>query len=109
MNIHKADLDIIKELLTVSDWFVCASWLEKNNQEVHFEVSNEDGEQYFFKLASALVGQAVKYKGNDALDTFRYAEEDMLSLSVALIDADYGEMDSITDINQQLFERYYIS
>ncbi len=31
----------------MSDWFMVSAWFENGETEVHFEISNEDGEQYF--------------------------------------------------------------
>ena len=59
----------------MSDWFFCGAWFEHDNQEVHFEIANEDGEQYFFALPIAAIETAIKQDNMDALDKCLYAED----------------------------------
>jgi hypothetical protein len=70
----------------MTEWFFVSAWYEKAETEIHFEIANEDGEQYFFSISSELVNQKLPQNGSDALDRFYYAEEDMLSLAVSIID-----------------------
>jgi hypothetical protein len=93
----------------MSDWFVCTSWLETHKDEVHFEIANEDGDQFFFSVHAEDIHSHIKYQGEDALDTFRYAEDDMLSLAVALIDDDYCEEGQNFHVSRSLFKRYFVS
>ncbi|MFT7108700.1 MAG: hypothetical protein ACI843_000345, partial [Psychrobacter glaciei] len=68
---------------------------------------NEDGEQYFFGVTSAVVvANIVKVDGN-ALERFRYAEEDMLGMAVTIIDEECLEAEDHYIISNRLFSLYY--
>jgi hypothetical protein len=92
----------------MSDWFMVSAWFEKDQKEVHFEISNEDGEQYFFDVSSdVIITHVVKAEG-DGLDRFRYSEEDMLALAVSLIDEEFCTIEERFHITQALFNRYFL-
>ena len=91
----------------MTEWFFVSAWTEKNETEIHFEIANEDGEQYFFAITSAILKQHLPEEGTEILDRFYYAEEDMLSLAVMIIDEEMVEMSELFEINRRLFEKYY--
>lgn len=92
----------------MSDWFLVSAWFEKADTEVHFEITNEDGEQYFFYLASNVITtQLVHFQGN-ALDAFYYAEEDMQAMAVSIIDSEMLEPQSHFKITDRLANSHYL-
>ncbi len=91
----------------MKEWFFVSVWLEKNNQEIHYEITNEDGEQYFFWISAELVNEKISKYGNSAIDRFYYAEEDMLSLSICILDEEIVEQEQVFQISKRLYERYY--
>ncbi|EAT11166.1 hypothetical protein HF888_03675 [Bermanella marisrubri] len=90
----------------MSDYFLISAWYENADTEVHFEVANELGGQYFFKIGSVLIQNKLKGDNTDALSKFYYAEEDMLALAVTIIDEEMVELNGETKIDNLLFERY---
>lgn len=92
----------------MSDWFFCSAWFEHDNQEVHFEIANEDGEQYFFALPITAIETAIKQNNMDALDKCLYAEEDMLAMAVALIEDDYCNEGQTYRVTPAVFSRYFV-
>lgn len=91
----------------MSDWFCVSAWYEKGETEVHYEIANEDGEQYFFWLSVHLVNEKLSRKAGNALDAFFYAEEDMLALAVTILDEEMVEDVERIEINARLFKRYF--
>jgi len=91
----------------MTEWFFVSAWTEKNETEIHFEIANEDGEQYFFSIVSSVIERALLKQGTETLDRFYYAEEDMLSLAVMIIDEEMVETDELYIITPALFEKYY--
>lgn len=91
----------------MSDWFLVSVWYENGDTQVHFEIANEDGEQYFFWLNDQLISDKLTRKGGSSLDKFYYYEEDMLALAVTILDEEMiDEMEAI-EINSRWFERYF--
>ena len=45
----------------MSDWFCVSAWYENGETEIHYEIANEDGEQYFFWLSVKGVLWPQKY------------------------------------------------
>jgi len=92
----------------MTEWFFVSAWYEKAETEIHFEIANEDGEQYFFSISSELVNRKLSQNGGNALDRFYYAEEDMLSLAVAILDEDMinGAEGEQIDIDVALFDKF---
>ncbi len=93
----------------MSDWFCVSAWYEKAETEVHYEIANEDGEQYFFWLSVHLVNEKLSLKAGNALDAFFYAEEDMLALAVTILDEEMVEDVERIEINARLFKRYFLN
>ncbi len=91
----------------MSDWFMVSVWLENQEKDIHFEVTNEDGEQYFFTLKGDLVKEAVKLEGGSLIDQFYYAEEDFLALAVSLIDSEYLESEQNYVVSGAQFKKYF--
>lgn len=91
----------------MTEWFFVSAWLEKNDQEIHFEIANEDGGQYFFWLNTSLVNERLAKNGGNALDRFYYAEEDMLALAVTILDEELLPQDNDIYISGSLFDRYF--
>lgn len=91
----------------MTEWFFVSAWLEKNDQEIHFEIANEDGDQYFFWLEVSLVNTKLASSGGNALDRFYYAEEDMLALAVTILDEELLQQDNDIYISAALFDRYF--
>lgn len=91
----------------MSDWFFVSAWYENGETEIHFEIANEDGEQYFFWLSVDLINERLNPKSESALDAFYYAEEDMLSLAVMIIDEELVEMSELFKIDRMLFDKHY--
>ena len=92
----------------MSDWFLVSAWFEKSDTQVHFEITNEDGEQYFFSLTADLVLQKVaKFNGN-ALDAFYYAEEDMLAMAVDIIEAEILEPECTFEVNNRMANKHFL-
>ena len=91
----------------MTEWFFVSAWFEKAETEIHFEIANEDGDQYFFSISSDLVNQKFSKKGSNALDRFYYAEEDMLSLTVTILDEEMIDEGQQVGIDQMLFEKYF--
>lgn len=89
------------------DWFFVSAWLERNDTEVHFEIANEDGEQFYFWLSTELVTSKIKKSDGSALDRFHYVEEDMLSLALAILDDEIIESDDQVEITGLLFDKYF--
>ena len=93
----------------MTEWFFVSAWYEKAETEIHFEIANEDGEQYFFSISSELVNKKLSQNGGNALDRFYYAEEDMLSLAVTILDEemiDNGECQQF-EIVERSFDQYF--
>jgi len=93
----------------MSDWFMVSAWFENGETEVHFEISNEDGEQYFFSLKPEIIIETVKKINGNALERFRYAAEDMLGMAVSLIDSEYLEAEQAHEITPAQLKQYFIS
>ena len=91
----------------MSDWFMVSVWLENQEQEVHFEIANEDGEQYFFTARGDLVKEHVKIEGSNLIDRFYYAEEDFLALAVSLVDSECLEAEQSYSVNSAQFKKYF--
>ncbi|MFT6153677.1 MAG: hypothetical protein ACJA0E_000418 [Bermanella sp.] len=91
----------------MSDWFMVSAWFENGETEVHFEISNEDGEQYFFGAKSKMIIENIIKAGGNALERFRYAEEDMLGMAVTIIDEECLEAEDHYIISNRLFSLYY--
>lgn len=91
----------------MSDWFLISVWYENGETEVHFEVANEEGEQYFFNLTAQLINERLVAKGETALDKFYYAEENMLALAVTIIDEEMVEEGREVHVNLRLFNHYF--
>ena len=89
------------------DWFFVSAWLERNDTEIHFEIANEDGEQFYFWLSTELVNNKIKKSDGSALDQFHYVEEDMLSLALAILDDEIIESDDQVEITELLFDKYF--
>lgn len=92
----------------MSDWFLVSAWFEKAEQEVHFEMTNEDGEQFFFSLESELIIKKVTKSTQNALDAFYYAEEDMLAMAVDIIEAEMLEPECSFFINDSMAHKHFI-
>lgn len=92
----------------MSDWFLVSGWFENGEDEIHFEVTNEDGEQFFFYLASELIVKKVKQDTDTALDAFYYAEEDMLAMAVDIIDAEMLEPECAFEINDRMANKHFL-
>ncbi len=90
----------------MSDWFCVSAWYENGETEVHFEIANEDGEQYFFWLSVDLINDKLPRKEGSALDAFYYAEEDMLALAVTVLDEEMIEGVEHIEITPRLFSRH---
>ena len=93
----------------MSDWFIAGVWLENQEQDVHFEVTNEDGEQFFFSIAGRLLKENIKQLGGSLKDLFYYAEEDLLTLAVGLIESEYLEIEQSYSIKPTQFQKYFRS
>jgi len=91
----------------MTDWFFVSAWLEKNDTEIHFEIANEDGEQFYFWLSVILVNDWLKKGSGSALDRFYYVEEDMLSLALAILDDEMLETEEQIEITSSMFNKYY--
>ena len=89
------------------EWFFVSAWLEKAETQVHFEIANEDGEQFFFYLRSDLLVEKLPSVSDSALDRFYYAEEDMLSLAVTILDEEMIEDVERIFISSALFNKYF--
>ncbi|NVK39418.1 MAG: hypothetical protein HWE18_15930 [Gammaproteobacteria bacterium] len=90
----------------MSDWFCVSAWYENGETEIHFEIANEDGEQYFFWLSVDLINEKFKTQGESALDAFYYAEEDMLALAVTILDEELVANVEHIEISPRLFSKY---
>ncbi len=90
----------------MSDWFFVSAWYENGETEVHFEIANEDGEQYFFWVSVDLINDKLPRKEGSALDAFYYAEEDMLALAVTVLDEEMIEGVEHIEITPRLFSRH---
>ena len=91
----------------MSDWFMVSAWFENGETEVHFEISNEDGEQYFFGVMSKVIVENISKTDGYALERFRYAEEDMLGMAVTIIDEECLDAENHYIITSRLFSLYY--
>ena len=91
----------------MSDWFCVSAWYENGETEIHYEIANEDGEQYFFWIHTELLSEKLFRKEGSALDKFFYAEEDMLALAVTILDEEMVEDMEHIEINARLFNRYF--
>ena len=91
----------------MSDWFCVSAWYENGETEVHYEIANEDGEQYFFWIHTELLSEKLKHKEGNALDKFFYAEEDMLALAVTILDEEMVEDMEHIEITTRLLNRYF--
>lgn len=91
----------------MNDWFFVSAWMEKGETEIHFEIANEDGEQYFFWMTTKLVKEKLSKQGDNALDSFYYVEEDMLSLAVTILDEELLEEGEEVQIDNKRFEKYF--
>ena len=92
----------------MSDWFLVSAWFEKADTEVHFEITNEDGEQYFFSLASKLILEKFSDFQGHALDAFYYSEEDMLAMAIDIIEAEMLEPECQFAITNRLLNKHYL-
>jgi hypothetical protein len=90
----------------MSDWFCVSAWYENGETEIHYEVANEDGDQYFFWISASLINKKSTRKEGSALDQFFYAEEDMLALAVTILDEEMVEEVEHIEITAFLFQRY---
>lgn len=90
----------------MSDWFCVSAWYENGETEIHFEIANEDGEQYFFWLSVNLIDKVLSKKEGSALDNFFYVEEDMLALAITILDEEMVEDSENIEINEYFFRRY---
>ena len=88
-------------------WYFVSAWLEKDDQQVHFEVANEDGEQFFFWMDASLVNDRLARFGSNVLDRFYYVEEDMLGLAVAYMEDESVLPETETYISSSVFDRYF--
>jgi uncharacterized protein YxjI len=93
----------------MSDWFMVSAWFENGETEVHFEISNEDGEQYFFSLKPETIIESVTKVDGNALERFSYAAEDMLGMAVSLIDSEYLEVEQAYEISRTQLKKHLIS
>lgn len=91
----------------MSDWFCVSAWYENGETEIHYEIVNEDGEQYFFWLSAQLINETLWKKEGSSLDKFYYAEEDMLALAVTILGEEMVEDVEHIEINARLFKRYF--
>jgi len=91
----------------MSDWFCVSAWYENGEAEIHFEIANEDGEQYFFWLSVNLINEKLSRKEGSALDKFFYAEEDVLALAVTILDEEMVEDMEHIEITTRLFNQYF--
>ena len=91
----------------MSDWFCVSAWYENGETEVHYEIANEDGEQYFFWVHAELLSEKLSRKEGSALDKFFYAEEDMLALAVTILDEELVEDMEHIEITTRLLNRYF--
>jgi len=90
----------------MSDWFCVSAWYENGETEIHFEIANEDGDQYFFWLSVDLINEKFKSQEESALDAFYYAEEDMLALAVTILDEELIDNVEHIEISPRLFSKY---
>lgn len=90
----------------MSDWFMASMWLENQEQDVHFEVANEDGEQFFFSVKGVLVKAHIKGEGSSLSDLMYYAEEDFLGLAVYLIDVECLSAEQSYEISSAQFKKH---
>lgn len=91
----------------MSDWFLVSAWYENGDTQVHCEIANEDGDQYFFWLNAQLINDKLSRKEGGALDKFYYYEEDMLALAVTILDEEMVEGLEHIEISEQLLNRYF--
>jgi hypothetical protein len=91
----------------MSDWFCVSAWYENGETEIHYEIANEDGEQYFFWISTNLINEKLSGKDGSALDKLFYAEEDMLALAVTILDEERVEDVEFIEITARLFNRYF--
>jgi hypothetical protein len=84
-----------------------SAWFQNGETEVHFEIANEDGEQYFFWIKSEVVVKNITKTDGSALDRFRYAEEDMLGMAVTLIDEECLESEQDYKISERFFKKIF--
>lgn len=91
----------------MSDWFCVSAWYENGETEIHYEIANEDGEQFFFWVSTSLINEKIIRKDSNALDKFFYAEEDMLALAVTILDEEMIEGIEHIEITSNLFKCYY--
>lgn len=90
----------------MSDWFFVSAWYENGETEIHFEIANEDGEQYFFWLSVDLINERLNPKSEPVLDAFYYIEEDMLALAVTILDEEIINSVECIEISHRLFSNY---
>lgn len=90
----------------MSDWFIAGVWLENQEQDVHFEVTNEDGEQFFLSISGGLLKENIKQLGGSLKDLFYYAEEDFLELAVYLIDDECLIAEQSYEITSAQFKKH---
>lgn len=91
----------------MSDWFMVSMWLENQEQDVHFEVANEDGEQYFFSLNGTMLSEAISLEAGSLQDKMYYVEEDLLALGVAMIDVECLEPEDEYRIKSYQFKKHF--
>ncbi|WP_283787736.1 hypothetical protein QNI23_013470 [Bermanella sp. WJH001] len=91
----------------MSDWFCVSAWYENGETEIHYEIANEDGEQYFFWIHTELLNEKLSRKEGSTLDKFFYAEEDMLALAVTILDEEMVEDMEHIEITTRLLNRYF--
>lgn len=91
----------------MSDWFCVSAWYENGETEVHFEIANEDGEQYFFWVSTDLLNEKLVHKDGSALDKFFYAEEDILALAVTILDEEMVEEIEHIEVSMRFFQQYF--
>ena len=92
----------------MSESFMCGSWFEGEQTDVGFELSNEGGEQYFFRVSAQVINQNIELEGCHALDKFRYFEEDMLTMALSLIDDGCCEEGSEFKISAAQFKQSFV-
>ncbi len=92
----------------MSDWFLVSAWFQNGEEQIHFEITNEDGDQFFFSLESELVIKKVTKNTGTALDAFYYAEEDMLAMAVDVIEFEMLEPECEFYINATIVNQHFI-
>jgi len=86
-------------------WSINEYWSMVTGQWLHFDLSNEDGDRFIYKIEAITIRD--HFGADDMLANFNDNLHHMLTMAISLFDDQHFSDLDVFEISKNLFNRYY--